>query len=87
VKTYNDRKVVKLVRDETFDNVGERIEVVEPGAEERGHDIGRNSNTAEEREDDLLMRGTCKYCGLSESEEEESERKRTRRKGFVMAAL
>ena len=51
--TYDNGKIVKLVRYKSFDDVGKWIEVVKPRAEEGRHDVGRNGDTTEEREDDL----------------------------------
>lgn len=59
---HRNAEVVQLVRDETGDEPGQRVEPVEPGSEEARHVRSRDGDAAEQREDDEQERvdGSCR---------------------------
>ena len=64
--TYDDREIVKFIRDQTIHDVGEWIQSVKPYSEELWHDVGRDRDAAEEREDNLARpeKGSLVSIGL-----------------------
>jgi hypothetical protein len=75
---------VKLVRDETADEVGERVEVVEPDAPE-ARNAGRRDGDTYEREGKKSQSGQ-RGKGEERRKVPQKREKTTRRKGLVIAA-